>query len=161
MKVHVCSEVPQEYQVLFVLEAILGIRIKQVFFFLIQVIAQTNSQTSMPLREDQRNPLRVQRHSDVCVPVCPSGSAPAQLLRRCRAAAKGEEVLGRPPAPVNTAHQSDVRQPVRDLALRHMRLLSRPSSLKRLLGLKQYNFDLTSPLEACYHKRRCTFPVAQ
>ena len=33
MKVHVCSEVPQEYQVLFVLEAILGIRIKQVFFF--------------------------------------------------------------------------------------------------------------------------------
>lgn len=68
MKVHVCSEVPQEYQVLFVLEAILGIRIKQVFFFfLIQVIAQTNSQTSMPLRKDQRNPLRVQRHSEMFV----------------------------------------------------------------------------------------------
>ena len=68
MKVHVCSEVPQEYQVLFVLETILGIRIKQVFFFfLIQVIAQTNSQTSMLLRKDQRNPLRVQRHSEMFV----------------------------------------------------------------------------------------------
>ena len=49
---------------------------------------------------------------DVCVPVSPSGSAPAQLLRRCRAAARGEEVLGRPPAPVNTAHQPDVKQPM-------------------------------------------------
>ena len=66
MKVHVRSEVPYEYQVLFVLEAILGIRIKQVFF-LIEIVAQTNSQTSMPLREDQRNPLRVQRHSEMFV----------------------------------------------------------------------------------------------
>lgn len=163
MKVHVCSEVPQEYQVLFVLEAILGIRIKQVFFFFFNPSNSTNKQPDIHAVEERpKKPSEgAETLRDVCVPVCPSGSAPAQLLRRCRAAAKGEEVLGRPPAPVNTAHQSDVRQPVHDLALRHMRQLSRPSSLKRLLGLKQYNFDLTSPLEACYHKRRCTFPVAQ
>lgn len=65
MKVHLCAEVPCEYQVVFVLEAILGIRIKKVF--LIQVVAQTASQTSMLLREDQRNPLRVQRHSEMFV----------------------------------------------------------------------------------------------
>lgn len=155
MKVHVRSEVPYEYQVLFVLEAILGIRIKQVLlFFFFNPSSSTNKQPDIHAIEGRpKKPSEgAETLRDVCVPVCPSGAAPAQLLRQCKAAAKGEEVLGRPPAPVNTAHQPDVKQPMHDLALRH-RQLSHPSSLKRLLGLKQYNFDLTSPLEACYHKR--------